>query len=53
MSNGRVLATPEARAAVQRMKTIVAGDLQRAISDLQRQGDILADSNGCGSPWVS
>ncbi len=45
MSNGRVLATPEARSAVQRLKTIVSGDLLNTIRDLERQGDTLADAN--------
>lgn len=45
MSNGRVLATPEARSAVQRLKTIVSGDLLTTIRDLERQGDTLADVN--------
>lgn len=45
MSNGRVLATPDARSAVQRLKTIVSGDLLNTINDLQRQGDVLADPN--------
>lgn len=43
MSEGRVLATPEARLAVQRLKTIVNGDLLNTIRDLERQGDTLAD----------
>jgi uncharacterized protein YukE len=45
MSNGRVLATPEARTAVQRLKTILSGDLMNSIQDLERQGDTLADPN--------
>ncbi len=45
MANGRVLATPEARSAVQRLKTIVNGDLLNTIRDLERQGDTLADAN--------
>lgn len=45
MSNGRVLATPEARQAVTRLKAILAGDLMSTIRDLETQGDILADTN--------
>lgn len=45
MANGRVLATPEARSAVQRLKSIVNGDLLNTIKDLERQGDTLADPN--------
>ena len=45
MANGRVLATPEARSAVQRLKTILSGDLLTTIQDLEKQGDTLADPN--------
>ncbi|MGH3708598.1 MAG: WXG100 family type VII secretion target [Pseudonocardiaceae bacterium] len=45
MPEGRVLATPEARSAVQRLKTLVSGDLLTMIRDLEKQGDTLADSN--------
>lgn len=45
MSSGRVLATPEARSAVQQLKAIVTGDLTSTISNLERQGDILNDPN--------
>jgi uncharacterized protein YukE len=45
MTSGRVLATPEARSAVQRLKTILTGDLMSTITDLERQGDILQDPN--------
>lgn len=45
MPNGRVLATPEARTAVDRLKTIVNSDLMNTIRDLERQGDTLADAN--------
>jgi uncharacterized protein YukE len=45
MTSGRVLATHEARSAVQRLKTILNGDLRSTITDLERQGDILGDPN--------
>lgn len=45
MTSGRVLATPEARQAVTQLKSILAGDLQGAIRNLESQGDILADQN--------
>lgn len=45
MSNGRVLATSEARSAVQRLRAILSADLTKTLRDLEVQGDILADPN--------
>ncbi len=43
MSNGKVLTTPEAEAASQQMGSIINGSLETEISNLIKQGDILAN----------
>ncbi len=46
----RVLATDEARDAIEEMRRIITGDLTSKITDLDRQGRTLSDSNVWDGP---
>jgi hypothetical protein len=41
----RVLSTETARATIQRMEAILAGELEQQVQQLERQGQLLSDPN--------
>ncbi len=49
----RVLSTEAARSAIQRMQAILSGELEAQVTQLKRQGDILADPNVWDGPYAS
>jgi uncharacterized protein YukE len=48
----RVLSTEAARAAIQRMQTILSGNLQGEIGQLEAQGQTLCDPNVWDGPYA-
>ena len=49
----RVLSTEAARAAIQRMQTILSGDLQGQVGQLEAQGQTLCDPNVWDGPFAA